>query len=336
MHLCGKIKNYMNRSSDNKIKQPSIIQALLSGFNTIANKPDLILIPIMLDLFLWFGPAWRVDRIFAPAIKRLTNLPGIETIEISSLLENYQAILYEIVENFNLAVSLRTLPIGVPSLLASKPSFLNPLGQPPTFSLETSSQFLGFWLLFLLAGFFLVNLYFQNISKQVIQPSESTFKALIESFIQIILMPILLLFVLLILFIPLMIIVSLATLISPAISQFILLIALFFIIWALMPLIFTPHAIFLYKQNLMAAMITSIKVVRLSMTKTAWFIISGFLMVEGLNYLWRSPNVDNWFLLVGILGHAFIVSAVIAASFHYFLDATKFSQSVINQSLKST
>jgi DNA gyrase subunit B len=46
-------------------------------------------------------------------------------------------------------------------------------------------------------------------------------------------------------------------------------------------------------------------------------------MVEGLNYLWRSPNVDNWFLIIGILGHAFIVSAVIAASFHYFIEATK-------------
>ena len=82
-------------------------------------------------------------------------------------------------------------------------------------------------------------------------------------------------------------------------------------------------------------MITSIKVVRISMGKTIWFIFFSYLMVEGMNYLWRSPNVDNWFLFVGILGHAFIVTAVIAASFHYFIDATKFSQSVINWNARS-
>jgi hypothetical protein len=335
MHLCGKIIICMNTSSDFNIKKPSIIQALLAGFNTVANKPDLILIPIVLDLFLWFGPAWRVDRVFAPFIQRITNLPGIESVEVSSIFSDFQAVLVEIFANLNLAVTLRTLPIGVPSLMASKPSFLNPLGQPLTISLETYTQFLGFWLLFLVAGFFLGSLYFENISKQVIQPDTGTFKALIGSFLQIILMPILLLLVLVILSIPLVILITLVTMISPAISQFILLMALFFIVWSILPLIFTPHAIFLYKQNLMAAMITSIKVVRLTMSKTTWFILAALLLIEGLNYLWRSPNVDNWFLFIGIFGHAFIVSAVIAGSFHYFLDATKFSQSIINQSLKS-
>jgi len=325
----------MNRSSDFKIKKPSIIQALLSGFNTIANKPGLLIIPVLLDLFLWFGPAWRVDRVFAPLMQRISNLSTSGSVEIATFLENYQSILRDILANLNLAIFLRTLPIGVPSLIASKPSFINPLGQPFTFSLQNSLQFIALWLLFLLTGFFLVSLYLQKISQQVIEPLESTFKTFINSLLQIVLIPILLLIVLMILSFPLIIFISLVTLISPAISQFFLILAIFFVFWALMPLIFTPHAIFLYKQNLMSAMITSIKVVRISMNKTAWFILAGLLIVEGLNYLWRSPNVDNWFLMVGIFGHAFIVSAVIAASFHYFLDATKFSQAVINQSIKA-
>jgi hypothetical protein len=325
----------MNTSSEFKIEKPSIIQALLSGFNTIAHKPNLILIPIILDLYLWFGPAWRIDRVFAPFIQNLSKLSGIESVDIATILENYQAILRDILANFNLAVSLRTLPIGVPSLMASKPSFVNPLGQPITFSLETNLQLIGFWLIFLLVGFFLGSLYFQNISKQIIELNDHSFKSLSRAFLQILLIPILLLFILMIISIPLMIVISLVTLISPALSQFILMLAAIFVLWAIMPLIFTPHGIFLYKLNLMAAMITSIKVVRLSMSQTAWFILSSFILVEGLNYLWRSPNVDNWFLMVGIFGHAFIVSAVIAASFHYFIDATKFSQSVINQALKS-
>jgi len=325
----------MNTSSESKIEKPSIIQALLAGFNTIANKPDLILIPIVLDLFLWFGPSWRVDRLFAPFVQGLTALPGAGTGELLPLFENYQATLQDILANFNLAVSLRTMPIGVPSLMVSKPSFLNPIGHPLTFSLNSSIQFLAIWLLFILSGYFLGSLYFQNISKQIIGFDQDKFKALLKSFAQIVLMPVLLLIIMLILSIPLILLLTLVTMISPAISQFILTLALIFILWAILPLIFTPHGIFLYKQNLMAAMITSIKVVRISMGKTVWFIFFSYLMVEGLNYLWRSPNVDNWFLFVGILGHAFIVTAVIAASFHYFIDATKFSQSVINWNARS-
>jgi hypothetical protein len=40
-------------------------------------------------------------------------------------------------------------------------------------------------------------------------------------------------------------------------------------------------------------------------------------------------------LLIGILGHAFIVSSVIASSFHYFLDATKFTQTILNKQQKA-
>lgn len=325
----------MNTSSDSKFKQPSIVQALKLGFNTIANKPDLILIPIALDLFLWFGPGWRIDRLFAPFVQRITQLPGAGTGDLLPIFENYQQILHDILANFNLATSLRTLPIGVPSLMVSKPSFLNPIGHPLTFSLNSSSQFIVIWLLFLLFGYFLGSLYFQNISKQIIGYDQTNLKSLVKSFSQIVLMPVLLVLIMLILSIPLVLLITLISLINPGISQFILTLALVFILWAVIPLIFTPHGIFLYKQNLLAAMITSIKVVRISMVKTMWFLIFSYLMVEGMNYLWRSPQVDNWFLMIGILGHAFIVSAVIAASFHYFIDATKFSQSVINQSLRA-
>jgi hypothetical protein len=325
----------MNTSSELKSQKPSIIQALLKGFNTIANKPALILIPIALDVFLWFGPGWRVERVFLPLVQGMTNLPGADPGEIATLLESSQEILLDLLANFNLAVTLQTFPIGVPSLMTSKPSFLNPMGQPPIFSLTNQAQFLGLWFVFLLCGYFLGSLYFQNISKQVISLNNGDFKSLLKSYLQIVLMPILLILILIILAIPLTFLVTLFSLISPAIGQFFMMLALFFILWAFVPLVFTPHGIFLYKQSLLSAVKTSIKVVRISMSKTIWFILASFLMVEGLNYLWRSPNVDNWFLIVGIMGHAFIVSAVIAASFHYYLDASQFSQSVIQQNLKT-
>jgi hypothetical protein len=71
------------------------------------------------------------------------------------------------------------------------------------------------------------------------------------------------------------------------------------------------------------------------MAQTAQFILLGFILIKGLDYLWQIPHVDNWLLIVGILGHAFISSAVITSSFHYFMDATKFTQTVMNKKMKS-
>jgi len=48
-----------------------------------------------------------------------------------------------------------------------------------------------------------------------------------------------------------------------------------------------------------------------------------------MNYLWSVPPEDSWLLLVGILGHAFISTALLASSYYYFLDATRFAQSIM-------
>jgi hypothetical protein len=326
----------MNTSSENKIKRPKIIDALKAGFNTIANKPYLMIPPILLDLFLWFGPAWRVDSFFRPMIQSFSSLPGIDNPEYAELFESFQSIWTDIFSSLNLARSIRTIPIGVPSLIISKPPFLNPLGSPVVFNLDSSGSIISLWLIFLLVGFFLGSLYFNNISNQIVDihsDKDRGIKGLFTAYLQVILMPIFILVILLIASIPLVLILGAISLISPAVSQFIFLMLGFVLLWIILPLIFTPHGIFLYKQNLISAMMTSISVVRTSMSQTTWFIFSAFVLIEGLNYLWSSPTVHNWFLIVGIFGHAFIASAVIAASFHYFLDATAFTQSVMNKKM---
>ncbi len=326
----------MNTSSDYRFEKPSIIQAMLSGFNTIAYKPYLILLPILLDLFLWFGPAWRVDEFFSPIVQGLSKLSGMDNLGYAEIIESTQEYWHQIISQFNLATSLRTLPIGVPSLMVSKQPFLNPIGRPLVFSLRSNFQVLGFSIIFLLIGYLLGSIYYRTISGQVLlSTNKDDFRSHLKVFSQIILMPILLLLILLLLSIPLAIIFTLITLISPSIGQFVLIAAGVFILWAIMPLLFTPHCIFLYKQNLISAMMTSISVVRTSMGQTSMFIILSFVLMQGMDYLWLSPSVDNWFLIVGILGHAFIVSAVIASSFHFFIDATKFTQSILNKKLET-
>jgi hypothetical protein len=327
----------MNTSSEKKFEKPNVIRALISGFNTIANKPHLMILPIILDLFLWFGPAWRVDEYFRPLIQGIANLPMINSGNTGTGLdvENYFSIWQELISNLDLAITLRTFPIGVPSLMASKSPFINPLGASPIISLVNNGQVFGLFLLFLLIGFVLGNLYFNNISKQIIDLNKQAgYKPFLKSLLQVILMPLILVVLIFVVAIPFSLLAGLITLINPVFGEFFIFLAGLVILWILMPLIFTPHGIFLYRQNMIQAMITSINIVRASMGQTTWFVLLSFVLIQGMNYLWATPTVDNWFLSLGIFGHAFMVTAVITASFFYFIDATKYTQTLINQSVK--
>ncbi len=64
------------------------------------------------------------------------------------------------------------------------------------------------------------------------------------------------------------------------------------LIWNLI-IIFTAE-FFFYKLSLFPAMMTSIHVVRVSMGKAAWFLLSSVILIQELNYLWQTP-ADNWF-----------------------------------------
>ncbi len=143
----------MNTSSDIKIEKPKVIQALLSGFNVIANKPYLILLPVLLDLFLWFGPGWRVDEYFKPLIQSFSSLPGLNTPEYVEIVQAFQTFWQDLLSQFNLAVTLSTLPIGVPSLMTGEGTFTNPLGNPTVFELTSNLQIIAIWLIFVAIGY---------------------------------------------------------------------------------------------------------------------------------------------------------------------------------------
>lgn len=56
------------------------------------------------------------------------------------------------------------------------------------------------------------------------------------------------------------------------------------------------------------------------MATTGIFFILVILIGYGLDILWTSPGTENWMLLVGIFGHAFISSGLLAGSFVFYRD----------------
>ena len=330
MHSCGKIKGCMNTENLVKSQKPSILQAFISGFNTTTNHIYLILLPVFIDLFIWFGPQFSFEKLLLPRIQEISSLPGVDNSQFNDIMADYIANLTELVKNLNLSVIIRTIPVGVPSLISSLSPTKNPIGTPIRFEISSINTLFVYIIAFSLIGIVLGSLFYQRSAQSVMKdyrkPSLSEF---LIATLQVILLPVLLLIIFLMISAPILMFVSLLSIISPAIGQFALMSAMVIILWMIIPLYFTPQSIFLFKQNLFNSIMTSISVVRFSLPGSALFLLFAMVLSEGFNILWRVPPQDSWMLLVGILGHAFFSTAILLSSFYYLLDAAQFAQQIL-------
>jgi hypothetical protein len=130
-------------------------------------------------------------------------------------------------------------------------------------------------------------------------------------------------------------VLSLLTFGGLPLSQLGLLLYAGFLIWILFPLIFTPHGIFVGRYNLLYAMRRSMSLTRMMLPVTALMVFVILVISEGLDVLWRVPADNSWLMVIGIVGHAFITTSLLAATFVFYRDADHWAQSIL-QKMKTT
>ncbi len=302
------------------IPMPGLISSIASGFNTAASNLYLILFPAFLDLFLWFGPHFRLKSILEPIVMgMIKQLSGINQAGMENVIQSTKMVWESILERLNLAIFLRTFPIGIPSLIAGIAPINTPLGQAPLYEMTGFGGVAGIWLFFLLLGIFLGTVYFIEIYQSSIHKEKTPFeRRILRKYTQSIGLTLLLLLLVILLFIPGTIIISIITLISPFAAQIAMLILGFILLYLMFPFVFSPHGIISKNLNAVSSIVTSFQLVRFTLPATTLFILVLLLLDQGLNAIWRIPEEGSWMILVGIFGHAFISTALIASSFSYY------------------
>ena len=328
----------MNRQNLEELPPPpGVMGSLRHGFNVVSSHVWLILLPLMLDLLLWLGPRLSVGTLVNPFFK-LAFSQMRTTMTSSSDLERfavYQSAFGEMVERFNLLSlvgRLQTFPVGISSLLAQTMPVNTPLGSQDVVQITSLPGFLGLAFLFTVVGWVMGGLYFRSVSDIALgDANRVTMISLSWAIVQTLLLSFLWVVGLIVILIPTMVVLTFLTLLSPLLASGILLIALFFSFWLIVPLFFTPHGIFVRRQNAFYSIFTSLKMARFTLPTSALFVLCVFLLTTGLNYLWSVPTGDSWMLLVGIAGHAFITTTLLAASFVYYRDMNAWLQRVFEQ-----
>ena len=312
---------------------PGVIGSLKAGFDAIASNLTVILLPLALDLLLWLGPRLRIDRLFEPIfdeMSRYARFSGIPATDIKTLQEN-SALILEQLQQYNLLTALRTFPIGVFSLMSGRIASETPFGSPLIIHVDSLFTFLGWIALLTLVGWVSGSLFFQWVSMVVVDSSSSMSFRFGQSIIQTVLLSMLYIMLVIMIGIPLVIVLALIIAASPSLAQGLLLILGLLSMWLIVPVFFTPHGIFLRQQNAFLSIFTSLKMARYTLPTSSLFVLSILLIAYGLNFLWNIPSSDSWMALVGIAGHAFITTSLLAASFIYYRDMQAWLQTVLEK-----
>lgn len=328
----------MNRQKLEELPPPpGVMGSLRAGFEAVSSHVWLIFLPLLLDILLWLGPRLSVGGLLNPFFRMVFNQARTPLTSSADLqrFATYQSAFSEILERFNLLSllgRLQTFPVGISSLLAQTMPVETPLGEQDVVQITSLTGLLGLGLLFTMIGWIAGGLYFRWVSGIALRDADRvTMISLSWAILQTIILSIVWVISLMVITIPAMFVLAFLTLISPLLASGVLLVALFFSFWLIVPLFFTPHGIFVRKQNAFYSIFTSLRMARFTLPTSGLFVLCVFLLSTGLNYLWSVPTGDSWMLLVGIAGHAFITTALLAASFVYYRDMNAWLQRVFEQ-----
>ena len=296
-----------------------LTDTIWAGFDIIHRYCWVLLLPIAVDVLMWLGPQLTVSPIVdswsataaSPVAAGNGAGPSLEEVR-AELLRSGDAL-----KRYNL-VSLLAVPIlGVPSSRAG----LSGLGPAVPLSSEATASLLVLGTLML--GLGLAGVYYGLLGHLVREGGLHT-RQFTRS-LPTVLSAVYTLFGLLVLVatgvgLPIAALLTVMQSASPALTGLVGPMIVGVLLWAVVYLFFTVDALFVSQVWPMNAVQNSIRVVRHNFWSTLGFIAVFLLIGAGFPLIWDRLATTQGIpgVLVGIVGHSYISSALAAASMTYY------------------
>ena len=308
---------------------PGIINSLKVGFDIIATHITAIFLPLLLNLFLWLGPRLRMDALFNSMkadVLAIWRSGGIPAEDIQRAMDLYE----KTIPRINLFWIFHTIPIGISSMFLPQKISQTPLGDPAI--LQVSATSLLSWIFFLiLFGWIGGGMYFRSVAWLSMQNQDVPPMSVTHAIVQTILLSISWVVLFFLIGVPIFLALAVVLQFSATVANLLILLLCFVSMWVIVPLFFWPHGVFIKQQNVIAAILSSVQLVRFTLPTSSLFVLTVFLLTFGLNFLWSIPSEDSWMMLLGIFGQSFVSTALLAASFVYYRDMSVWLQNAIEK-----
>jgi hypothetical protein len=308
---------------------PGIINSIKAGFDIVATHITAILLPLLVNLFLWLGPRLRMDALFNSVKTDVISIwksGGIPAEDIQRAMDLYE----NMIPRINLFWVFHTIPIGISSLFLPQKMLQTPLGNPSVWQVSAAGL-LGWIFLLTLLGWVGGGLYFRSVAWLTMANMDAQPLRVSRAIAQTILISILWGILSVFIGAPVFLVLAVALQFNSFIANLLVLFLSLASMWVIVPLFFWPHGVFIKQQNALTSILSSLQMMRFSLPTNSMFVLTVFLLTFGLNFLWSIPPEDSWMTLLGIFGHSFVTTALLAASFVYYRDMNIWMQSMIER-----
>ena len=299
-----------------------IIDCLSTGFGAVAQKPLLLLIPLLLDAFLWLGPRLSITPIAAKLASQLGSVAGATNGNSAALFEQNVS---EILGSYNLFAALSTWPLGAPSLVAGNATENGPLGSQLTIGVQSAQAFLGLLLALVLAGLLVGSLYLGLVARHVGEKGESTRTWVSRVWLywaRILALAFTVVVVAFFVSVPFFLAVELIAMILAPLASLVLLAGVAMGMWGLFHLFFATHGILLHGMGVRRAIYSSVALVRQYRFSAVGLLLVAVVIGLGLTTVWNMPPSNSWMRLIAIIGNAFVNTGLVTATFVYYRERT--------------
>jgi hypothetical protein len=295
-----------------------VIESISRGFETVAGHLALVLLPLLLDLVLWVGPRISIQQYYQDVM-----LPTVEASD-----PNAREMWPEELRDS------QYFPIVAPSLLPVLNFMTGPEAaslpfeyQPPVWSLDNVVSLLGVNILSLVLGITVTALYLGIIGAHM-GGTAGIGEMLLRLPINIAQLGILCIIVPilgLILLAPFLLVAGgLMYANSGVLAASVMIIGFVVCMWFGLFGVFTLHGMFANRRNLLGALWDSIRVVQWNMSSTLFLMIVVSVIYWGAVIIWVMAGLDSWLMLLAFAGHAFVLTALITATFIFYQDRYRY------------
>ncbi len=298
---------------------PGVLATIAAGFDVTTKHFWLTLIPVLLDSFFWLGPRLSIRLLVERMAAFLQQEAAAAGMNLDALLA--------FAPRTNLFTSLSVPLLGIPALMAGATPEKTPI-VTTVVELESTWLMLLLFVLFSLIGLLLTAVYFGLTAHAVRRQDGDGGKLDVAGFLQqvgrtwlqLVGLVISFIVVAFIVYTPLMIVGALVSLLSQGLASIIILMGPVILMWLLIYLSFTPHGMVLNGRSLWRAMIESLQIIRRYMLPAMGLLLMLILIGQALDWVLLLADEGAWLTWVSIWGHAFVSTALLAATFIFYRD----------------
>lgn len=260
-------------------------------------------------------------------------LPQIQ----SQLPTDFTQFITEFNNGINLFSVFRTFPLGIFSLMSTNIDVKSPLGLRHAMNVPDWLTAFGLIILLTALGWVGGSLYFYSVSR--ISSKSPANPGIIRASIQSILLSIAWMILVTMAYLPLLIILWMMSLLGGVLRMFSLVLLSLPVAWVLLMVYYSFFGIFIKSQNLLDSFKSSFRILRFGLPPIGWFTFLSLIISQLMDMLWRAAPADSWMSGIGIFGHAFISTGLLAASFIYYQELNAWIDSAfqwLNKQTKSS